>query len=151
MASEAVVREASAADLPACAAIINDWIDATPWLPRRLDHEAIAALFEPTLLQRRAVWVAEAAGRVVGYLSAAPDGFVPALYLAAAARGQELGRRLLGAAKARFSGGLSLDCWVPNDAALRFYLREGFVEDEAGYRAETDDGVPTRRLRWRAE
>lgn len=150
MPSEAVIRAAGVADLAACAEIVNDWIDATLWLPRTHDRAAIAAMFEPGLLDRRILWVAAVGGSVVGYLSVQPDGFVPALYLAPAARGQGVGRRLLDAAKARFPGGLALDVWVPNEAALRFYRREGFVEDADGYRAETDDGVPTRRMVWRA-
>ena len=63
------IRAAGAADLPACATIINDYIDATDWLPRTLPRDEIAALFEPGLLERRTVLVAEEGGRIVGYLS----------------------------------------------------------------------------------
>jgi GNAT superfamily N-acetyltransferase len=146
--SDAVVREATVADLPACGRVVNDYIDATDWLPRVLPHDAIAAMFEPGLLDRRRVWVAEEADRVVGYLTLAEDGFLPALYLAPGARGRGLGKALLDQAKALSPGGLELTVFETNHDALRFYAREGFVSVPGGRDTETDEAIATLRLRW---
>jgi GNAT superfamily N-acetyltransferase len=147
--SEAVVRTATVADLPGCAAVANAWIDATPWLPRVHTAEAIAAMFEPGLLERRTLLVAEEDGDVVGYLSLGENGFVAALYLAAGARGHGVGKALMDRAKALHPEGLELTVFEPNDGARRFYAREGFVPVPDGRETDTEEGVPTLRLRWK--
>ena len=144
------IRAAGVADPPACATIINDYIDATDWLPRSLPRDEIAALFGPDLLDRRTVLVAEAGGRVVGYLSMGEDGFVPALYLAPAARGRGIGKALLDRAKTLRPGAIELTVFEPNAPAQRFYAREGFREVPGGRVTATDEGIPTIRLRWEA-
>lgn len=142
------IRAAVATDLPACATIINDYIDATDWLPRTLPRDEITALFEPGLLERRTVLVAEAGGRIVGYLSMGEDGLVPALYLAPAARGHGIGKALLDRAKTLCPGAIELTVFEPNAAGQRFYAREGFREIPGGRVTDTDEGIPTLRMRW---
>jgi GNAT superfamily N-acetyltransferase len=146
--SEAVVREATVADLPGCAAVANAWIDDTPWLPRVHSRDAIEAMFEPSLLDRRTVFVAETDGAVAGYLSLAPEGLVAALYLAPDARGQGAGKALMDHAKASHPEGLELTVFEPNEGARRFYAREGFVPVPDGRETDTEEGLPTLRLRW---
>lgn len=148
MRDAVTIRAARAEDLPACARIINDYIDATGWLPRTLPHDEIAALFEPGLLDRRRVLVAEAEGRIAGYLSMGEDGLMPALYLAPAARGRGTGKALLDHAKALRPEGIELTVFEPNRAARRFYAREGFAPVPGGRVTDTDEGIPTLRLRW---
>jgi putative acetyltransferase len=144
----AVLREARVADLPACAEIVNDVIDETPWLPRIKSREKIAAMFGPDLLSRRLVLVAEVGGRIAGYLSMTPEGLIPALYLVPGQRGLGLGKQLLDEAKARRPGGLSLTVFEPNHAARRFYEREGFTEDPAARDDTAEEGVPILLYRW---
>ncbi|PHR22612.1 MAG: GNAT family N-acetyltransferase [Hoeflea sp.] len=139
---------ATTADLPVCAAIINDYIDATDWLPRTIDHAAVEALFVPALLDARTLFVAEEDGKILGYLSMSDDGFVPALYLRPEARGKGVGKMLLGAAKAAHPGGLELTVFERNTDALRFYQREGFHEDFTRRDTATEEGIPTLWLRW---
>lgn len=142
------VRAAAVADLPACAAIVNDVIDETDWLPRIRTRAEIAALFDAGLLARRTVLVAEDAGRVGGYLSMSPEGLIPALYLVPGLRGQGVGRQLLDEAKALRPAGLTLTVFEPNHAARRFYEREGFAEDPAGRDDTAQEGVPILLYRW---
>jgi putative acetyltransferase len=143
------IRFATVADLPVCAAIINDYIDATEWLPRTIDHAAVEALFVPSLLEERTLLVAEEHGEIIGYLSMnLDDGFVPALYLRPSARGKGVGRMLLDAAKAAHPGGLELTVFDRNTEALRFYAREGFREDPARRDNTTEEGIPTLWMRW---
>jgi putative acetyltransferase len=150
MRDDVTIRAARVADLPACAGIINDYIDATDWLPRTLSRNKIAALFGPGLLDQRTVLVAEAGGGIVGYLSLGGDGFLPALYLAPGVRGRGIGAALLDQAKALRPEGIELTVFEPNAAAQRFYAREGFREVPGGRVTDTEEGVPTLRLRWEA-
>jgi putative acetyltransferase len=142
------LRYATTADLPVCADIINDYIDATEWLPRTIDHAAVEALFVPSLLETRTLFVVEEHGKITGYLSMSNDGFVPALYLRPGARGRGLGKRLLDAAKAAHPDGLELTVFEHNIDALRFYQREGFQEDFTRRDNATEEGIPTMWMRW---
>jgi len=142
------LRYATAADLPVCAAIINDYIDATEWLPRTLNHADVEALFVPSLLEARTLFVAEEAGVITGYLSMSNDGFVPALYLRPGGRGKGVGKMLLDAAKAAHPEGLELTVFERNTDALRFYEREGFHEDFSRRDTATEEGIPTLWMRW---
>ncbi|MBU3029811.1 GNAT family N-acetyltransferase [Paracoccus marinaquae] len=144
--TEALIREAGPEDLPACAAILNAYIDATDWLPRSHPHEVIAAMFSPRLLQTRRVFVAEQDGAVVGYVTLNPQArFLPALYLSPADRGRGLGKTLLDAVKAVSPAGFSLTVWQPNRDARRFYLREGLSVIGEG---TDDDGLPVWNMTW---
>ncbi|WP_417416499.1 GNAT family N-acetyltransferase [Hoeflea sp.] len=146
--SPLALRFATASDLPVCAAIINDYIDATEWLPRTIDREAVDALFVPSLLESRTMFVVEEHGEILGYLSMCDDGFVPALYLRPAARGKGVGKMLLDAAKAAHPDGLELTVFERNVDALRFYEREGFQEDPGRRDTTTDEGIPTLWMCW---
>ena len=149
MRIEHAIRPAVAADLPACADIVNAYIDATDWLPRTRPHEEVAAAFTPELLQGRSVLVAETGERVVGYMTMTQGGMVPALYLAPEARGQGIGKALIDRAKAASLGIVSLTVFEPNRDAIRFYEREGFVELPEARKVE-EEGVPILLMRWSA-
>ncbi|GIL01127.1 MAG: GNAT family N-acetyltransferase [Alphaproteobacteria bacterium] len=144
-----VLRLAGVADLPACARIVNDYIDETEWLPRVHSREQVAGFFTPTLLASRALWLAELDGDIVGYMSVAPTGMVHALYLAPNARGAGLGAMLIDRAKQDHPERVELTVFEPNLAARRFYAREGFVEVPEGRRVDTEEGIPTLLMRWR--
>jgi len=146
--SAPVLRLANVADLPVCAAIINDYIDATEWLPRTIDHSAVEALFVPSLLESRTMFVVEEHGEILGYLSMSDDGFVPALYLRPGARGKGVGKMLLDAAKTAHPDGLELTVFERNVDALHFYKREDFHEDPTRRDDTTDEGIPTLWMRW---
>lgn len=139
------VRPATAADLPACAAIINAYIDATDWLPRMRPAEEIAAMFSPDLLDRRLVLIADDGG-VTGYASFDPDTrFLASLYLAPYARGRGVGKSLLDTVKTAAPKGFALTVWRPNSAARRFYEREGSRVTAEG---EDHDGLPVWHMAW---
>lgn len=147
MTTDAVIRTAVVADLAACATIINDYIDATDWLPRIHSRAQLAAFFTPELLARRTVLVAELDGDVVGYMTMSADGMVPALYLSPPARGQGIGTMLLDRAKAVSPAKVELTVFEPNLAARRFYEREGFVEVPEARKVE-EEGIPILLMRW---
>jgi putative acetyltransferase len=144
-----LIRPATAADLPACAAIINDYIDATDWLPRIHPRETLAGFFSPELLERRKVYVAELDGQVVGYMTMSPKGLIPALYLAPSARGQGIGKALIDRAKAESPHQVELTMFQANHDARRFYEREGFREVPEGRKDDAEEGIPILLMRWR--
>lgn len=135
-------RRAEPADAAACAAIVNDWIDATPWMPRVHSRDDIAR-FVAEALPLREIWVT--GEPVAGYLSLNGEtGQVVALYTSRPGHG--LGKALMDCAKA---GRDALHLWThePNAAAHRFYRREGFVV--ADRNPLGDDGLPELRMEWR--
>jgi len=146
--TQPVIRPAVLADLPACAAIINDYIDATDWLPRVKSRDELAGFFTPELLASRTVLVAEVDGEVEAYVSVSPEGFVFALYLAPQARGRGVGKLLLDRVKALHPDRVELTVFEPNVAAVRFYEREDFAEVPEGRKEDTDEGIPVLLMRW---
>ena len=120
------------------AAILSDWIDATPWMPRihtRDEDAAFCASLVPD------AWVTEA-----GFL-ALREKDIPALYVARAARRQGRGRALLDYAKS-LSPALSLWTFEANVPARAFYAAQGF-EEIGRTDGDNDEGLPDIRLEWR--
>ena len=143
------IREASPHDAPACAAIFNDWVDTTPWMPRVHIAEDVIAYYRDHLFATCRVLVA---GRdaVRGFLALdEASGAIPALYLSAKARAQGIGRALLDHAKALRPAGLSLWAFVANADARRFYEREGFQEVRRTD-GDNEEGLPDVLYGWSA-
>jgi GNAT superfamily N-acetyltransferase len=147
-------RAPTVADVPAMARIVNDWIDATPWMLRDLPAEEIEVSIAKGLAQRE-MWVIGAPA--AGYISVEAEiAHVWGFYCAEPGKG--VGKRLLDRAK-EGRDFLSLNTHMPNVAAQRFYAREGFVPvgdvDPAPVStvAETPERTPTGirelRMEWR--
>jgi GNAT superfamily N-acetyltransferase len=137
-------RRAVEADIPAIAAVVNGWIDATPWLPRLHAPQAIEAIVRAAFPDRE-IWVI--GDPVVAYLSLDPKaGRIAGLYCARPGEGH--GRALIEAAK-RGRSALTLSTHVPNVGAQRFYRREGFVET-GRVDPEPPETVPEIVMEWRA-
>ncbi|MCG6884123.1 MAG: GNAT family N-acetyltransferase [Silicimonas sp.] len=136
------IRRAGSEDVPAIARIVNDWIDRTDWMPRAVGAERIEGFIAEALPHREITLIGEPPE---GYLSLDPaTGMIGALYLDRPGHG--LGRMLMDDAKARQD---YLQLWThePNEAAHRFYRREGFEIVER--KATGDDGLPELRMEWR--
>jgi ribosomal protein S18 acetylase RimI-like enzyme len=143
MPDPAPIRRATAADGPACAAILDQWINATPWMPQRFTRAELAAMLSEGLPKREA-WVI--GDPVAGYLSLDPaENHIWGLYVGQ--RGQGLGRRLVDTAKTGRTH-LQLNTHLPNTRAHAFYARQGFTQ--VGEPWDGDDGVPEIRMEWRA-
>ena len=134
------VRPARPEDAPRMGAILSDWIDATPWMPRLHTREEDAAFCAALVPHARV------SGDADGFI--AVDGAnIPALYVAQAARRQGHGRALLDNAKAG-ADRLSLWTFAANREALAFYAAQGFVQT-ARTDGDNDEGLPDVRLEWR--
>ncbi len=143
------IRKAGAADLPACARIVNDWMDETDWFPRIYSRDEIEGFFTSDLLEKRTVWLAEMNGGIAGYLSIDADGNIHAIYIAAAYRCTGTGKMMLDHVKSLHPEGLELDVFEESIHARRFYEREGFAEVPERRKEETEEGIPELLMRWR--
>jgi len=146
--ADITIRQAVADDLPACAEVINTWMDETNVVKRAYSRAEIAAMFSPKILDNRTIWVAELGGQVEGYLSLIDGGNIRAFYLSSALRGQGVGSRLMSIAKAAHAEFLELGVFETNHLAKKFYEREGFVEVPQKREEDSPEGVPVLFLRW---
>ena len=148
MAEALAIRPATPADAPACAAILNAWIDETPWMPRVHSHEDVERHYREFVFQKRKVIVAED-DAPIGYLALdTEEGFIASFFLKAEARGAGVGKRLLDDAKAE-ANQLQLWTFVENSGARRFYEREGFTEIERSD-GDNEESLPDILFRWAA-
>ncbi|KNG93464.1 GNAT family N-acetyltransferase [Pseudaestuariivita atlantica] len=116
-------RRATREDMPACAAVVNAWIDATDWMPRVYDAETIERFFHDGF-DAREFWVL--GDPIYAYASFNPETKqLVALYSSEPGRG--VGKALMDAVKAGRDY-LWLTTHEPNLRAQKFYAREGFVE-----------------------
>jgi ribosomal protein S18 acetylase RimI-like enzyme len=141
-----IVLPATPADAPAIAAILSDWIDATPWMPRVHTHAEDRG-FGRMLVDKGWTHVVREEGEAVGFLSR-DRAEVHALYVAGTARGRGVGKSLLDQAKSA-APLLQLYTFEANRPAQRFYLREGFVEIGRTDGAGNDEHLPDIRYEWR--
>ena len=142
------LRPACPGDAPACAAILRQWVDETPWSATPHPPQADTP-FVALKIDAGAVTVAERRGRVAGFLALEGD-YVACLYIDGAHRGRGLGHRLLKRAK-RQRARLSLWTFQANAAARRFYEREGFVEHQRTDGHDNDEGLPDVEYVWPAK
>ncbi|QZY27947.1 GNAT family N-acetyltransferase [Nocardioides coralli] len=124
-------REGNVGSLPP---MVHDRSSAHRWMRDRLAGDTRG-------------WVAERAGRAVGYL-ATTDGWLDDLYLAPGETGNGVGEALLGVAKAELPDGFCLWVFESNEGARRFYRRHGLIELERTDGSGNEEGAPDIRMAW---
>lgn len=93
---------------------------------------------------------ASAAGSgIVGLLSMA-EGTIHNLYIRPGYQNQGIGHRLIETAKTCSGGELQLWVFEPNEGAIRFYERHGFVILRKTDGRENEEKVPDRLMAWRS-
>lgn len=139
------LMSATGADGAAIGAILSAWIDETDWMPRihtreqDLEHGSL-------LVDVCDVALARSGDQVVGFLARRGDE-IQALYLARDARRHGIGTRLLEQAKSQAEQ-LGLWSFQANGAALRFYKKHGFIEDQRTNGDGNDVGLPDVHMIW---
>lgn len=93
------------------------------------------------------VWVAETAGRVVGYARFTRT-WLNDLYVDPAHQGAGVGGALLDLVKARHPGGFSLWVFEQNIPARAFYAARGLVEREHTDGSDNEERAPDLRMEW---
>ncbi|WP_068108961.1 GNAT family N-acetyltransferase [Tropicimonas marinistellae] len=143
------LRPATPADVPAMAEILQEWLDATAWMPALHDlsetEQFLARLQSETKITVAEIEQADAPA-VTGFLSL--DGAeIPALYVAHSARCAGIGSALLGAAQ-EARPHLALWTFKANGRARRFYRCHGFREVGTTDGSENAERLPDVRLEW---
>ena len=100
-------------------------------------------LIEETYLPVAETWVACHQGEPIGFISLLDD-FIGGLFVAPGQQGRGVGRKLIAHALER-KGKLSLEVYVENRQAVRFYTGLGFTE--VSRRPTDDDGFPFENAR----
>ena len=148
-ADPVVLRPARPGDAAAIAGVwLRSFDAALPTVRRAHSDDEVRGWIREILLPGHEVWVAEADGAVVGML-ALSQGWVDQLYLDPNWRGRGIGERLVELARQRQPSGLQLWTFQVNEAAQRFYERQGFVAVEWTEGAANEEGEPDVRYVWR--
>jgi len=141
-----MIEPASSNDAAPCAAILRQWISENPWFPNRAPNSASEQAMRERI-ETGTVFVAQKDGETIGFI-AFEKGYLDCLYLMQAARNTGLGTRLLARAKSLSPEGLGLWVLERNEAARRFYAREGFIEVARGDGSDNEEGLPDIRMEW---
>jgi len=121
------LRRARPSDAAAVAALhLAARRNAMPYLPELRSDDEVRAWTRDTLLPKAEVWIAEIAGRPVGYLALVDD-ILDHLYVGPGHQGQGVGSLLLDKAKALRPAGLRLYAFQRNGHARAFYETRGFA------------------------
>lgn len=142
------LRNARSQDMVVCAGILNDWIDATDWMPRVHTHEDVVKHYQNEVATRRQTLVAVDGARVRGFVTMSKDGFVTALYVEKASRNQGIGGMLLERAKRELSPEVNLYTFQANEQARAFYQRHGFTEINRTT-GDNEESLPDILMEWR--
>ncbi len=119
------------------------------YLPRNLHTAEKTYIWKRDIvLPREMVWVAELRSEAVGYASAS-DGLLNNLYVLPDCQGRGIGSALLSEVKIHAPEVLKLWTFEPNEGAIRFYERHGFVTIERSDGRANDENVPDRLMVWR--
>jgi ribosomal protein S18 acetylase RimI-like enzyme len=149
MKIEGLIRPARSQDMAACAAIMNNWIDETDWMPRVHTHEAVVRYYQQDVFTQRKVLVMDAANTIAGMaVLDIKDHMVTALYVARNFRNQGVGKMLLEKSKAELGDRVSLWTFQANVGAQKFYAREGFEEINRTD-GDNEEGLPDILMEWR--
>lgn len=130
-----------------------------PTITNAHTDDEIRAWIGEHLIPQDEVWVGvDGHQRIVGMMSLAPanptdddtiHAWIEQLYLDPAVIGLGLGEQFVELAKQHFTEGLQLWAFQVNEAAQRFYGRNGFVEVERTAGAANEEHEPDVRMAWR--
>lgn len=127
---------------------IRSYAAALPTVRRAHSDDEVRAWFAAVIVPMRESWVAVAEQRIVGLLVLS-ETEIEQLYLEPGWRGRGIGDLLVGLAKERRPGGLTLCTFQVNTPARRFYERHGFAETARTDGSDNEEREPDVRYTWR--
>lgn len=127
------------------ARLLGDWLRETGWIPVLHNRGEDLSFLRRMIASHRVLVARDPVP--VGFI-AVKQGDIAAFHVAEGHRSRGIGRQLLEAAKAQ-EARLALWTFQANEAAIRFYLREGFVEVERTDGAGNEEHLPDVRMIWR--
>ena len=116
-----VLRPAVTSDADNIARVMRASLGSLPWMPMLHTPDADLAFISGRALPNQTVTVAEAEGRIVGFIAVEGE-WIEQLYLDPDWTGRGIGSRLLALATANMPVS-RLHCFQANDGARRFYER----------------------------
>jgi GNAT superfamily N-acetyltransferase len=122
--------------------------EAMPWLPDLHTPEEDRDWVAQIVLPQQDVWVAEAAGHIVGVASMDTDAMLTQLYILPGHQGAGIGSALLETAKTARPAGFTLFAFQRNTRARQFYEHRGFVPIAFGDGSGNEEGEPDILYRW---
>jgi ribosomal protein S18 acetylase RimI-like enzyme len=141
-----VIRRATPADVEEIVDVFERSFATLDFLPNLHTHEENLA-FLAGVVERQDVWVAEADGRVAGFL--ALDGNLGTFfYVDPKAQGEGLGTALFEQAQRDRPDGFSFWVFQANEPARRFYEKRGCVAVELTDGSGNEEKTPDVRYRW---
>ena len=140
------LRPARSTDAGKVGAILSEFIDTTPWMPR-IHTRAEDVGFAGHMIDKGWVTVCESGGQVSGFVACENED-IQALYITANARRSGIGSALIALLKGQ-SARLSLWTFQANTDAQAFYARLGFETVEETDGAGNDEGLPDMRMEWK--
>jgi GNAT superfamily N-acetyltransferase len=120
-----MIRRARADDTAAIADVFVAARAGMIYLPPQPSDDGFRSFIGPEIMRREEVWVAEAGGEVVGFVTLAGQ-LLDHMYVHPREQGRGVGTALLGRAKSRRPTRLELWVFQRNEGARRFYERHDF-------------------------
>jgi ribosomal protein S18 acetylase RimI-like enzyme len=141
------IRLVEPSDTDAIAGVFLSGLSGMTYLPRLYTEEETRDFIKDVLLPNNEVWVAEEAGRVVGFAGFG-DGSLRHLWVHRAHQNRGVGTALLKVAMHRCPDGLQLWVYQKNLGARRLYERNGFELAELTSGERNEEKEPEARYVW---
>jgi putative acetyltransferase len=125
---------------------LSSWRQAYPDIDFAARLAWWRARWRDELVPNAAIIVAEQDGALTGFVTIDAGGYLDQLVVAPDRWGSDLATALVDEAKRRAPDAITLLVNTDNARAIRFYVRNGFVE--AGDDVNPTSGRPVKRMRW---
>jgi ribosomal protein S18 acetylase RimI-like enzyme len=142
------IRQAVPNDADGIADVFIPSFGSLTFLPRLHTDDEHRAFIADVVLREQDVVVAEADGRVAGFIAMAHGDLVHHLYVHPEHQGRGIGSALLGEAKRRMPHGFRLWVFQQNERARRFYERHGLVVVELTDGSANEERTPDALYGW---
>ena len=142
------IRPVEATDTQAVGDVFFSALAGMTYLPELYTDDETRTFIRDVLLPNNEVWVAEDAGRVIGFVGLGDD-VIRHLWVHSDHQNRGAGTALLALAKERRAGGLQLRVFQQNVGARRLYERSGFTLTGLADGSGNEEREPEAFYEWR--